>query len=166
MKSSKEQAGSLLIVISIIAVALVLGALGYVAWAHYSQQDTSDAQSEQSTSVKTDEVESTYELTDAQEEIRALLIHESLCDQTILIQDYTIVPSAGYDANQKGSLISDSLEYAAITYGCGTQGNVAYVKRVDNKWALVASSLEYPWCDKVLAAGFPQAVAYTCYEER
>lgn len=64
------------------------------------------------------------------------------------------------------SKINTDLSYAFVQYGCGSQGSVALLKKIDNEWMLVSEDARvYPMCDSVRGQGFPISVIDMCYPD-
>jgi hypothetical protein len=62
------------------------------------------------------------------------------------------------------SKINDGLSYAYVQYGCGSQGDVALLKKTGDTWKLVNEDARvYPMCDIVRGQGFPISIVDKCY---
>jgi hypothetical protein len=172
----QKQTGSAHIIIVIILVVALFGALGFVLYQNFINEDLANKDSKetiQSTKGSPDSaIETpTYTFDDALAGINRTLLEkgcggsgvsEAIVKDTIKeVDDF-----ASYTYQGGLSKINTGLSYAFVQYGCGSQGSVALLKKTNNEWTLVSEEArEHPMCDNVRGQEFPASIIDKCYTD-
>jgi hypothetical protein len=173
VKNSSSQNGSAFVVIIIILVVAIVGALGFVVWQNYIKQDNvmQSSKTDQSKEPNSIVVKDSYTFNDAVTDINTVLSKQVCGSQgpTIVLNesDFSKVDDTqAFDYQGGKSFINEELNYAYVQYGCGSQGSVALLKRIDDAWKLISDDARvYPMCEVVRGEGFPISIVDKCYED-
>lgn len=163
--------------VEVLLLVVTIGLLGVVGWMFFSKQQESkgnDNKTVDSTQqAAKEETKPTtenppYTIDSAVADINKVLSTES-CNGKGIGQvakvDFTQVDNSAQFKYQGGkSIINNDLTYAFTQYGCGSQGSVGLLKRVDGGWKLISEDARiHPLCEKVRGQGFPSAIIDKCY---
>jgi hypothetical protein len=174
--NSQKQTGSAHIVIVIILVLALLSALGFVLYQHFTNKDSANKDSSETTQSAEGGLDSAieappYTFDDALTGINKTLLVKG-CSGSGVSEAITkdmfkeVDDSESYTYQGGLSKINSGLSYAFVQYGCGSQGSVALLKKTNDEWTLVSEDARvYPMCDNVKGQGFPASIIDKCYTD-
>lgn len=166
-----KQQGSAHAFIIIGLIFVIIGLLSFMFWQNFIYEETtktseaapdskvSDSQSEE----KADETD--YSFQDAVDDIRKIVSNEA-CNGSGTTDESIDLVGIADDAMFTGkNVVNNGLTHSYVTYGCGSQGVVALLKKEADSWKLLNEDARvYPMCDVVRGEGFPSSVVDMCYE--
>lgn len=176
IKNSQRQNGSAHIVIIIVLVVALIGALGYIFWQNFISKGSNTEHTTVTTESLEDSSDSTfkssvYTFDDAVAGINKVLLEKgcsgSGMSEAISKDTFKEVDDSTPYSYQGGvSKINTDLSYAFVQYGCGSQGSVALLKKINDEWILASEDArEYPMCESVRGQGFPASIIDKCYTD-
>jgi type II secretory pathway pseudopilin PulG len=175
IKSPSKQTGSAHFIIITVIILVILGALGFIFWNNFinkHQVATKAGSSSQDIKDSSEKARGTsdvqpYTLSAAVEGINSTL-SKNVCSGEASVKqgDFIQVKDTDPFKYQGGkSLIDQQFNFAYVQYGCGSQGSVALMKRIDGNWKIISDDARiYPMCETVRNEKFPTAIVDKCYE--
>lgn len=173
-KNSQRQNGSVHILAAIILVVALLGILGFMFYQNFINKDlVKEGLTEITRSVENSPDSTTqspvYTLDDAVKGISETLLEKGCGGSgasSAIAKDMfeEVDDSAPYTYRGGLSKINTGLSYAFVQYGCGSQGSIALLKKIDNEWVLISDDARvYPMCERVSGQGLPTSIIDRCY---
>jgi len=173
INNSQKQTGSAHIAIVVILVIVLLSTIGFIFYQNFIKKDSSsqtpaNSQSAQDDSNRVTETPAAT-LKDAVAGINEVILAKGCASfgTATPIASNTfkeVSDSEQFVYNGGISRINIKFTYAYVQYGCGSQGEGGFLKKMDGKWMLVSESARiYPLCNSVRDQGFPASIIDKCY---
>ena len=170
VKNSHKQKSSACIVIIVILIIVLLGALGFAFWQNFSSKSepgSNPAKIASDDSAQEASRPTPYALSNAVRDINATL-KESVCSGNAQVKEDDFIQvkdTDGFEYQGGKTIIDQQFNYAYVQYGCGSQGGVALMKRVQTDWKIVSEDARiYPMCEAIEGESFPSAIVDKCYD--